>query len=79
MATMKIKRSNGAQAQEATIEDNCFTLDDKKYRVIMKKVKLPLQGVTTEMTAADICATEEAQRYMVNVKAIGTVIEEVIE
>ena len=79
MATFKTKKANTAAAPDAPIADNNFELDGKKYRVIMKKVRLPLQGVTTEMTAADICATEEAQRYLVTVGAVGSVIEEVIE
>ena len=78
MATIKIKKQ-AAPAEAAPVTDNSFVLDGKKYRVIMQRVKLPLQGITTEMTAADIAATEEAQRYLVKEKAIGTVIEEVIE
>lgn len=78
MATFKTKKAT-APAPAAPIADNNFVLDDKKYRVIMQKVKLPVQGITTEMTAADICTSEEAQRYLVSQRAIGSVIEEVTE
>lgn len=59
--------------------ENHFTYNGKKYSVKMQKVIMPVGGERMVLTAADICATEEAQKYLIEAGCIGSVLEEVIE
>ncbi len=60
----------------AALAENQFEYDGKKYRVLLGKINLGELGV---LTAADVCASPEAQAYLVGCNCIGSVLEEVIE
>lgn len=70
--TMTIKR----QKKSETPSDGfgSFKCDGKTYKLLMPGLNFPGIGV---LTAADICATEEAQKHLVENKSHA--IEEVIE
>jgi hypothetical protein len=76
MATIKLKGSNKVKTEAAPSADNEFTVDGKKYRAT-KGAVVPLETGRFTMTAADICVSEEAQKYLI--AAGASCIEPVIE
>lgn len=63
-------------AAEAPKTDNQFEHDGKKFKVILPQVNIPEIGIRT---ALEICADPDAQAKLIELKCIGSVIEEVIE
>lgn len=60
----------------AALAENQFEYGGKKYRVLLGKMRIAELG---ELTAADVCASPEAQEYLVKANCLGSVLEEVIE
>jgi len=72
------KKTSAAATEEAAAPaaDNTFEYAGKKYKVTKPTVIRFVTG-PTELTAADICTSLEAQQYLVEEKC--TCIEEVVE
>lgn len=63
-------------ASKAKVADNQFEHEGKKFKVIIPQVNIPEIGIRT---ALEICTDPEAQAKLIELKCIGSVIEEVIE
>lgn len=65
-----------AKSQKNTVlPADTFSVDGKVYKVLLHAVNIPDIGMRT---AAEILVDEEAQKKLVEIGCIGTVIQEVI-
>lgn len=53
-----------------------FELDGKNFEVVIPKMNIPVEDCGI-MTAADVCASEKAQRHLVEIKSAA--IREIAE
>lgn len=74
MGNNKKLKSPADKKAEENIPLGSFKFGDKTYKVVKHAANIPGIG---KLTAADICAHEEAQKYLVECGA--SIIEEVIE
>ena len=56
------------------IADDCFSYDQRQFRVILPVMNIPGIGVRTKL---EVLTDEDAQRYLVENDCIGSAIAEV--
>lgn len=64
-----------AKAKNTPAADDVFTVAGKSYKMLLQKVHIPEIGIRT---AAEVLVDPDAQRKLVEIGCVGTVIEEVI-
>jgi hypothetical protein len=64
--------------KEDPISAGSFKYGGKKYRVNRKQVLIPAEGLGL-LTATDICASEEAQKYLIENGCVGSILSEDID
>lgn len=71
---LKVAEPKKAGSDEKTEKEKTFTVDKKKYKMILPKIFIPGTG---ELTKEEVLLNKDAQAFLVKQECVGSVIVEV--